>query len=421
MANWFYTDANGQKQGPVNNAQLVALVKQGIIAQETIVENEQGKSAPARKVKGLVFPETPTNLVESAKVSMSIQVEINGVLTSVTKQQLFDLAAQGVLQQDSVIDINGKKGAASKIKGLVFGSQAMPQPAQAETYDFASLPFSSNAEPNPFLDAPPVDNNPFVAPVAFRAPVQTSTPKPCTTLTDMLTKSIGGLFVLGLVVAIFFGSLMSLGIIKPKGNRQENSRQNFVFSLKEPPDDKHSLSNLVEGKIGTTIKITAAMLVFDECTSAAQKVYKLGNAFENEDKMPTKMSQLGESYHCCYWAIAATLINAGNNKKDFPGIDVTFRVVTLGNIESGCINNLEQMLASLKRSVQELDSVKYENTHKFLEILSQIHEGVTKPEKVYADSKNSGIGFGTEPYYTIPMLALMRELDETRSRAEQEW
>jgi hypothetical protein len=55
MSTWFYYDSNNQKQGPVTGGQLKGLAKTGQITPETVVETEEGKNAPARKVKGLTF------------------------------------------------------------------------------------------------------------------------------------------------------------------------------------------------------------------------------------------------------------------------------------------------------------------------------------------------------------------------------
>lgn len=56
MHNWFYYDAAGTKQGPVNDAQLKALVKSGIITQETNLETESGHRGKAGQVRGLFTP-----------------------------------------------------------------------------------------------------------------------------------------------------------------------------------------------------------------------------------------------------------------------------------------------------------------------------------------------------------------------------
>ena len=58
MANWFYYDKKGEKIS-VSGGQLKGLAKAGVITPETIVETEDGKTAPARKVKGLTFVTIP--------------------------------------------------------------------------------------------------------------------------------------------------------------------------------------------------------------------------------------------------------------------------------------------------------------------------------------------------------------------------
>ena len=58
MSSWFYYDSNGQKQGPVSSGQLKGLAKAGLIAPETVIETETGKTASAANVKGLTFAET---------------------------------------------------------------------------------------------------------------------------------------------------------------------------------------------------------------------------------------------------------------------------------------------------------------------------------------------------------------------------
>ncbi|MDR0328793.1 MAG: ankyrin repeat domain-containing protein [Planctomycetaceae bacterium] len=56
MAKWFYNNENGEKI-EVTGGQLKGLAKAGQITPDTIVETEDGKTAPARKVKGLTFVE----------------------------------------------------------------------------------------------------------------------------------------------------------------------------------------------------------------------------------------------------------------------------------------------------------------------------------------------------------------------------
>jgi len=57
MAKWFYYNESGDKI-EVTGGQLKGLAKDGQITPETIIETEEGKTAPARRVKGLTFSET---------------------------------------------------------------------------------------------------------------------------------------------------------------------------------------------------------------------------------------------------------------------------------------------------------------------------------------------------------------------------
>jgi TM2 domain-containing membrane protein YozV len=60
MANWYYYDNNGQKQGLITQQELKDLVGQGIITPETPLETDGGHKGKAGQVKGL-FPEPAVN------------------------------------------------------------------------------------------------------------------------------------------------------------------------------------------------------------------------------------------------------------------------------------------------------------------------------------------------------------------------
>jgi len=57
MANWYYYDKNGYKIGPVKGRDLNRLAQEGTIVPETRVEDENGRTALAKNVKGLSFYE----------------------------------------------------------------------------------------------------------------------------------------------------------------------------------------------------------------------------------------------------------------------------------------------------------------------------------------------------------------------------
>lgn len=59
--NYYYFDPSGQKQGPVDNQQLQALVTQRIIMPESQLETEDSHKEAAGQIPGLTFPEvTPS-------------------------------------------------------------------------------------------------------------------------------------------------------------------------------------------------------------------------------------------------------------------------------------------------------------------------------------------------------------------------
>jgi len=60
MSNYFFTDANGQKQGPVNDQHLKELAAQGIIGPNTPMETDTGYQGTAGQIPGLNFNVPPS-------------------------------------------------------------------------------------------------------------------------------------------------------------------------------------------------------------------------------------------------------------------------------------------------------------------------------------------------------------------------
>ena len=60
MANWHYYNEQGEKI-TVTGRELKELAKAGLITPGTLVETEDGKKAPAKKVKGLTFAEATSS------------------------------------------------------------------------------------------------------------------------------------------------------------------------------------------------------------------------------------------------------------------------------------------------------------------------------------------------------------------------
>ena len=160
---------------------------------------------------------------------MLIEIIDNGhVINTVTPQELFDLAAMGVIEPQTAVCINGKLGTAGQLQGLVFGyvsspgnvgsynvSHGMPNalvPSSAHNYGGAPVGFHgvSNVPPPP--TPPPVvngsygvPNSPPVAhhPVYMQQPVYGPHPYQNTNSSDngaAVTSLIMG--ILGLVACI---------------------------------------------------------------------------------------------------------------------------------------------------------------------------------------------------------------------------
>jgi uncharacterized Tic20 family protein len=68
MANWYYYDNNGQKQGPISSTQLQTLVANKIVTPTTIIATEDGRETAAGSINGL-FSTPPPNAVPASVAS----------------------------------------------------------------------------------------------------------------------------------------------------------------------------------------------------------------------------------------------------------------------------------------------------------------------------------------------------------------
>ena len=107
MAKWHYYNDKGEKI-TVTGGQLKGLAKAGQVTPDTIVETEAGKTAPARKVKGLTFSKTP------AIMSEFVQVLDNFLSTDghqadsaqMTQEKKYALVSQSIKSAQSNITTN---------------------------------------------------------------------------------------------------------------------------------------------------------------------------------------------------------------------------------------------------------------------------------------------------------------------------
>jgi hypothetical protein len=90
MSNWFYYNEKGEKIS-VTGGQLKGLAKAGVITPDTIVETEEGKSAPARKVKGLTFqePASSFNPFTEPATSQAVPPKVSELVVVPNPPQVF--------------------------------------------------------------------------------------------------------------------------------------------------------------------------------------------------------------------------------------------------------------------------------------------------------------------------------------------
>ena len=122
MSTWHYYDEKGEKV-TVTGGQLKGLAKAGRITPDTIIETEDGKTAPARKIKGLTFLEaTPTDTppleaTESKTLPPQPAPEVAPETTAVPKEESVPPAAS----QESFLS---KAYANAKIAAAIVAEQA---------------------------------------------------------------------------------------------------------------------------------------------------------------------------------------------------------------------------------------------------------------------------------------------------------
>lgn len=78
MTNWYYYDANGVKQGPIDGNKLKTLAEQGVVNSDTLIETEGGKTATADKINGLAFK--PAAFKPAKESNQKIDLDSKGIL-----------------------------------------------------------------------------------------------------------------------------------------------------------------------------------------------------------------------------------------------------------------------------------------------------------------------------------------------------
>jgi hypothetical protein len=134
MSVWFYYDSDGQKQGPITGGRLKGLAKAGLITPGTMVQTEDGKAAPARRVKGLTFAGSASSdeLTTFDFPCPHCNSTLQAKKSSVGKMKQCPTCGESFTVPDASVAV-------------------LPPPVKTETYGLTAPPL----EPNPFSASMP--------------------------------------------------------------------------------------------------------------------------------------------------------------------------------------------------------------------------------------------------------------------------
>ena len=95
MSIWYYYNKKGEKI-QITGGQLKGLAKAGLITPDTMVETENGKSAPAGKVKGLEFTKTVQTETSTTVNTSAFSTAINAAMSNPMPAEPSSYGHQGV-------------------------------------------------------------------------------------------------------------------------------------------------------------------------------------------------------------------------------------------------------------------------------------------------------------------------------------
>jgi len=102
---------------PVTKQELFDMAKRGSISPDTVII-VNGVRSTAGRVQGIDFGTAATT---HEKHDTRYEILLHNIPATVTREQLFDLAAKGIINPDTPVTVNGKLGTASMIDGIDFG------------------------------------------------------------------------------------------------------------------------------------------------------------------------------------------------------------------------------------------------------------------------------------------------------------
>jgi len=166
MANWHYYNKNGEKVGPVTPTALKLLAQQGVISRETVLENQNGRTAVAGDVNGLTFP-TQLDATPKTTVTPPSSDDVYGLssqesrITPYTKPELLPPPFPVAVNPFTIeVPVAGKPDTINPFSvepSVSVTPPAVASPAKKKPFSVQDSPVASEAAAtNPFTVTTPI-------------------------------------------------------------------------------------------------------------------------------------------------------------------------------------------------------------------------------------------------------------------------
>ena len=135
IVDYFYTDANGEKQGPIKEQQLRKLAAQGIIKPDTLLETTGGHKGTAGQIPGMRFNTTnpnPFSVTEEA-AQARLEAETSAIVAEVAAEK----EANATMRAAAAIKAAAEKRAAEALKSAE-AMNAIAEQAERKLHQFSA-------------------------------------------------------------------------------------------------------------------------------------------------------------------------------------------------------------------------------------------------------------------------------------------
>ena len=127
IVDYFYTDANGEKQGPIKEQQLRKLAAQGVIRPDTPLETTSGHKGSAKQIPGIRFNTAAVNPFAVTEQSALTKQAEQARLEAETSTIVAEVAAYNLRHHAiSVTELPGRAAVAITVRFLLSCGSTCP-------------------------------------------------------------------------------------------------------------------------------------------------------------------------------------------------------------------------------------------------------------------------------------------------------